>query len=70
MIFSKEEIVLAYTVEKCPKCNKLNRRDFSEGDVLFMPTSKCSFVMELQPSKKFMVKYSKNKLLIFDFVIG
>ena len=43
MIFSKEEIVFAYTVEKCPKCNKLNRRDFSKGDVLFMSASKCSF---------------------------
>jgi len=43
MIFSKEEIIFAYTVEKCLKCNKLNRRDFSEGDVLFMSSSKCSF---------------------------
>ena len=43
MIFSKEEIVLAYTVEKCPKCEKLNKRDFTEGDILFMLSSKCSF---------------------------
>ena len=43
MIFSKEEIIFAHTIEKCPKCNKLNRRDFSEGDVLFTPASKCSF---------------------------
>ena len=43
MIFSKEETILAYTVERCPKCNKLNRRDFSEGDVLFMPSFGCSF---------------------------
>ena len=43
MIFSKEETMLAYTVERCPKCNKLRRRDFSEGDVLFMPSSDCSF---------------------------
>ena len=43
MIFSKEETILAYTVERCPKCKKLNRRDFSEGDVLFTPASKCSF---------------------------
>ena len=35
MIFSKEKIILEYTVEKCPKCEKLNRRDFSEGDILF-----------------------------------
>ena len=43
MIFSKEKIVLEYTVEKCPKCEKLNRRDFSEGDILFAISSKCIF---------------------------
>ena len=43
MIFSKEEIVLAYTVEKCPKCEKFHKRDFSEGDVLFNASSKCTF---------------------------
>ena len=43
MIFSKKEIVLAYTVEKCPKCEKLNQRDFSDGDVLFNSSSKCTF---------------------------
>ena len=43
MIFSKEEIILEYTVEKCPKCKKLNRRDFSDGDVLFNSSSKCTF---------------------------
>ena len=43
MIFSKEEIVLAYTVEKCPKCQKLHKRDFSEGDTLFTLSSKCNF---------------------------
>ena len=43
MIFSKEEIILEYTVEKCPKCEKLNRRDFSDGDVLFNFSSKCAF---------------------------
>ena len=41
MIFSKEEIILAYTVEKCSKCEKLNRRDFCEGDILFNSSSKC-----------------------------
>ena len=41
MIFSKEEIILAYTVEKCPKCEKLNRRDFCGGDILFNSSSKC-----------------------------
>ena len=43
MIFSKDEIILAYTVEKCPKCEKFNRRDFCEGDVLFNSSSKCTF---------------------------
>ena len=43
MIFSKEETILAYTVEKCPKCEKLNRRAFSKGDVLFTSSSKCIF---------------------------
>ncbi len=43
MIFSKDEIILAYTIEKCPKCEKLNRRDFCEGDVLFNSSSKCTF---------------------------
>ena len=43
MIFSKDEIILAYTVEKCPKCEKLNRRDFYEGDILFNTSSKCTF---------------------------
>ena len=43
MIFSKKEIVLAYTVKKCPKCEKSRKRDFSEGDVLFTTSSKCTF---------------------------
>ena len=43
MIFCKEETILAYTVEKCPKCEKLNRRAFSKGDVLFTSSSKCTF---------------------------
>ena len=43
MIFSKEEIILEYTVEKCPKCQKFIRRDFSDGDVLFNFSSKCTF---------------------------
>ena len=43
MIFSKEEIVLAYTIEKCPKCEKFHKRDFSEGDILFNTSSKCNF---------------------------
>ena len=43
MIFSKEEIVLAYTIEKCPKCEKSHKRDFSEGDVLFDISLQCTF---------------------------
>jgi len=43
MIFSKEEIILAYTIEKCPKCEKFHKRDFSEGDILFNTSSKCTF---------------------------
>ena len=43
MIFSKEKTILAYTVEKCPKCEKFNKRDFSEGDILFTISSKCTF---------------------------
>jgi len=65
MIFSKEEIILAYTVEKCPKCEKLNRRDFCEGDVLFNSSSKCIFAMALLLLKKFMVKLYKNDFQIF-----
>ena len=43
MIFSKEKTTLAYTIEKCLKCEKLNKRDFSEGDILFTISSKCTF---------------------------
>ena len=43
MIFSKEKTTLAYTIEKCPKCEKLHKRDFSEGDFLFTISSKCTF---------------------------
>ena len=43
MIFSKEKTMLAYTVEKCPKCEKFYKRDFSEGDILFTNSSKCTF---------------------------
>ena len=43
MIFSKEKTTLAYTIEKRPKCEKLYKRDFSEGDILFSISSKCTF---------------------------
>ena len=52
MIFSKEEIVLAYTVEKCPKCEKFHKRDFSEGDILFSISSKCTFCDGITKKKK------------------
>jgi len=42
MIFSKKKITIAYTVEKCTKCQMLRKRKFSEGDVLFSESSKCS----------------------------
>ena len=42
MIFSKKKITLEYTVEKCKKCNTIKKRKFSNGDVLFAESSKCS----------------------------
>ncbi len=42
MIFSKEKIIIAYTVEKCKKCGMLRKRKFVEGDVLFTESSKCT----------------------------
>lgn len=40
-MFSKEKIILAYTVEKCKKCNLERKRKYHEGDLLFAETSKC-----------------------------
>ena len=42
MIFSKKKITLEYTVEKCKKCHTIKKRKFSNGDVLFAESSKCS----------------------------
>ena len=42
MIFSKEKIIIAYTVEQCTKCGMLIKQKFNEGDVLFAELSKCS----------------------------
>ena len=42
MIFSKKKITTAYTVEKCKNCGMIKKRPFSEGDVLFTASSKCS----------------------------
>jgi hypothetical protein len=42
MIFSKKEKPLvAHTVEKCPNCNKENKRPFKEGDCLFINGAEC-----------------------------
>lgn len=40
-MFSKEEIIVAYTIEKCKSCNMERKRKFKEGDYLFSQTSKC-----------------------------
>ena len=40
-MFSKEKIVLAYTLEKCLSCNLERKRKFKEGDYLFAETTKC-----------------------------
>jgi hypothetical protein len=40
-MFSKEEIVIAYTVEKCKSCEMERKRKFKNGDYLFVETSKC-----------------------------
>lgn len=42
MIFKKKKITMAYTMEKCQKCKMQRKRKFSEGDVLFSESSKCS----------------------------
>ncbi len=42
MIFSKEKITIAYTVEKCFQCGTERKREFVEGDVLFTKTIKCN----------------------------
>lgn len=40
-MFSKEKTILAYTIEKCNKCNLERKRKFKEGDFLFAEASKC-----------------------------
>jgi len=40
-MFSKEKIIIAYTVEKCRSCSLERKRNFKEGDYLFAQTSKC-----------------------------
>ena len=41
MIFSKEKTIVEYTVEKCKSCNLERKRQFKDGDFLFLDTSKC-----------------------------
>ena len=52
MNFSKKKIVLAFTVEKCTKCNALKKRKFSEGDALFTTSSKCASCGEITSIEK------------------
>ena len=40
-MFSKEKIIVAYTLEKCKACNLERKRKFKEGDYLFLETSSC-----------------------------
>ncbi len=42
MIFSKKKTTTAYAVEKCKKCGMLRKRKFTEGDILFSESSKCT----------------------------
>jgi len=42
MMFSKEKIIIAYTIEKCKSCNLERKRSFKEGDYLFAEISKCN----------------------------
>jgi len=40
-MFSKEKIVVAFTIEKCKSCSMERKRNFKEGDYLFAELSKC-----------------------------
>ncbi len=40
-MFSKDEIIIPYTIEKCKSCQMERKRNFKEGDYLFLETSKC-----------------------------
>ena len=42
MLFSKEEVIVEYTIEKCKKCNAERKRKFTFGDTLFSETTKCN----------------------------
>jgi len=40
-MFSKEKIIVAYTLEKCISCNLERKRKFKEGDKLFLDALNC-----------------------------
>jgi len=40
-MFSKEKIVVAYTLERCTACNFEKKRAFKDGDYLFLETTPC-----------------------------
>ncbi len=42
MMFSKKKITIVYSVEKCKKCGMLRKRKFTDGDILFSESSKCT----------------------------
>ncbi len=53
-MFSKEEIIVAYTIEKCKSCDMERKRKFKEGDYLFAESSKCDSCQgEMQIEKIF-----------------
>jgi hypothetical protein len=41
-MFSKEKIILAYTIEKCVLCGVEHKRQFHDGDFIFAEASKCN----------------------------
>lgn len=41
-MFSKKEIIVAYTIEKCNSCQFEKKRNYKKGDYLFAKTMKCS----------------------------
>ena len=41
-MFSKKKITVSYTLEKCKKCGLQRKRKFTQGDILFSKSSKCT----------------------------
>ncbi len=41
MFSKKEEKTVAYSLERCNKCNKEQKREFFKGDYVFLKTKKC-----------------------------